>query len=994
MRKCYTINRICRCLLIASLAMSPTITVAGEENHPSTQNENPMIKNSNAPSFSTRSPYAYSTIEISKSARDQREYRELVLPNKMRVLLVSDPKATKSLSALALPIGSLDDPKDQQGLAHYLEHMVLMGSQHYPEPDGFAQFLSRHGGSHNASTASYRTAYYLEVEHDAFADATARLADAIAAPLFDRTYSDRERNAVNSELTMARSRDGMRMGQVDAETLNPAHPTSQFSGGNLETLSDKPQSKLHDALLSFYQSYYSANLMVGVLYSNQSIDEMARLADSSFGRIQNRDATVPTIDVPPATEKEKGVIIHYVPAQPTKQLRIDFRIDNNIAQFRTKSENYIGYLLSEQGENTLADRLQKAGLIESIGTGVDPVIDRNGGIFIIAVTLTEKGLANRDSVVAAIFDYLNMIKEKGIDKRYFDELSHVLALDFQYQSITRNMSYVEDLADTLLRLPVENVLNGDYLADQFDPQAIKARLDEFTPENARIWYISPNEPTDKKAYFVDAAYQVQPISAEQKATWAKLTGEFDLELAPLNPYIPDDFSIKSSQERFNTPNWVVQEKNSRAMLVNSLYFGDEPKGNVVVALRNALTGQDAKHQVMSSLLSYLADLHLAQLSYQSGVGGISFSAADNNGLIFTASGFTQRMPELFGKLFSEYKAFTPTEQELIQAKAWYKQRLDAAEKVKAYELALQPIHSLNSARYTERSERRAQLDKISVEDLLAYREMTLNQATPEIFAIGNFNQQDISALDALTRTTFATQGETWWHGENQLLDKPKKVVFKLKGSSTDSALAAVYLPQGYERISGIARSSLLTQIVHPWFFKQLRTEEQLGYALFAFPTMVGDKAGIGFLLQSSDKTPSYLYERYQAFFTQTAKRLDEMSEADFTQYKRSMINQLKEEPQTLAQEASRYAQDFNRSNYAFDSRDKLIAEVEGLTKADLIDYFNRSVVQLDGVAILAQVVGEQAGEDALANGYIVPQGWQTEEQVSSLQKQFMTEVRP
>ncbi|UNA34630.1 insulinase family protein [Klebsiella pneumoniae subsp. pneumoniae] len=43
-----------------------------------------------------------------------------------------------------------------------------------------------HGGSHNASTAPYRTAFYLEVENDALDGAVDRLADAIAAPLLDK----------------------------------------------------------------------------------------------------------------------------------------------------------------------------------------------------------------------------------------------------------------------------------------------------------------------------------------------------------------------------------------------------------------------------------------------------------------------------------------------------------------------------------------------------------------------------------------------------------------------------------------------------------------------------------------------------------------------------------------------------------------------------------------------------------------------------------------
>ena len=100
-------------------------------------------------------------------------------------MLVSDPQAVKSLSALVVPVGSLEDPEAYQGLAHYLEHMSLMGSKKYPQADSLAEYLKMHGGSHNASTAPYRTAFYLEVENDALPGAVDRLADAIAEPLLD-----------------------------------------------------------------------------------------------------------------------------------------------------------------------------------------------------------------------------------------------------------------------------------------------------------------------------------------------------------------------------------------------------------------------------------------------------------------------------------------------------------------------------------------------------------------------------------------------------------------------------------------------------------------------------------------------------------------------------------------------------------------------------------------------------------------------------------------
>ena len=83
---------------------------------------------------------------IRKSEKDTRQYQAIRLDNGLTVLLVSDAQAPKSLAALTLPIGSLDDPDQQLGLAHFLEHMVLMGSQRYPQPDNVAEFLKKHGG--------------------------------------------------------------------------------------------------------------------------------------------------------------------------------------------------------------------------------------------------------------------------------------------------------------------------------------------------------------------------------------------------------------------------------------------------------------------------------------------------------------------------------------------------------------------------------------------------------------------------------------------------------------------------------------------------------------------------------------------------------------------------------------------------------------------------------------------------------------------------------
>ncbi|MFE8153727.1 pitrilysin [Brenneria goodwinii] len=926
---------------------------------------------------------------IRKSEKDPRQYQAIKLDNGMTVLLVSDPQATKSLASLALPVGSLEDPDSQLGLAHYLEHMVLMGSKRYPQPEALAEFLKKHGGSHNASTASYRTAFYLEVENDALQPAVDRLADAIAEPLLDPVNADRERHAVNAELTMARSRDGHRMAQVGSETLNPAHPSSRFSGGNLETLSDKPGSKLHDELVKFYQRYYSANLMKGVIYSNQPLPSLAKLATETFGRIANHNAVVPPITVPAATEKQRGIMIHYVPAQPRKQLRIEFRVDNNSQAFRSKTDTYISYLIGNRSQNTLSDWLQKEGLIESIGAGSDPVIDRNGGVFAISVSLTDKGLAQRDEVIAAIFNYLQQVRREGIQQRYFDEIARVLDLDFRYPSISRDMDYIEWLVDTMLRVPVEHTLDAMYLADQYDPKAIAERLDYMTPQNARIWLISPNEPHNKVAYFVDAPYEVDSIPDATFAKWRQLGQNISLTLPAINPYIPDDFSLIKADTSITHPQMLLQQPGLRVLYMPSRYFADEPKAQITLLLRNNEARRTARNQVLFALNDYLAGLALDELSYQASIGGISFSTTNNDGLAINANGYTQRLPQLLLALVDGYASFTPTEEQLQQAKSWYMEQLDAAEKAKAFEQAIQPIQLLSQVPYTERAERRELLKTIRLQEIVDYRNALLQKATPEMLVVGNLLPEKVVELAQTLKAHIKSRGENLQRSDEVNISKPQRANLQKAGSSTDSALAAVYIPTGYSETQSMAYSSTLGQIIQPWFYSQLRTEEQLGYAVFAFPISVGRQWGIGFLLQSNSKQPAYLYQRYQDFYQKAEKRLRAMSAEDFAQYKQGIINELSQRPQTLDEEISRLRNDLNRENFAFDTREKIIAEIKPLTVDQLADFFQRAL-QPEGLAVLSQISGSHHGKAE----YAAPQGWHTYPNMSSLQKTLPLQKAP
>ena len=82
-------------------------------------------------------------IEIIKPKTDKLDYSYKVLSNGLKVLLISDSDAHKSAAALAVNIGSLVDKKDEQGLAHFCEHLLMMGSKKYPKEDYLREYLSK-----------------------------------------------------------------------------------------------------------------------------------------------------------------------------------------------------------------------------------------------------------------------------------------------------------------------------------------------------------------------------------------------------------------------------------------------------------------------------------------------------------------------------------------------------------------------------------------------------------------------------------------------------------------------------------------------------------------------------------------------------------------------------------------------------------------------------------------------------------------------------------
>lgn len=926
---------------------------------------------------------------LEKSPHDTRQYQAIRLENGMKVLLVSDSKAPYSMTTVALPVGSLHDPQQQAGLVHYLEHLLFLGSENYPEG------IEVQG--HNAGTGSDRTIFMASAQHPWLAITLERLADALAHPKFDPQLAEKERHSVHQEACRYRTEDSWRIFQINKETLNPRHPFARFSVGNLETLADKPNSSLLQTVQQFHQHYYSANIMVAAIYSNQPLAALAHLAVESYGRIPDHKAVVKPITPPLATIKEQGVAIHYVPAKVYNALQVDFLITpDQQDSLYSKTNIYLDSLITARGEGTLADWLQQQGLSNTLSVSYNPRMAGNAGLFSIHIQPTEAGMAQQDLILAALFRYLHLLKTQGVQRHYFDQMAQQLMMGSYYSASQHNLCYLSKLTDNLLEYPIEQVLMVNTRADRYRPSFIQRRLSKMIPQQARIWLASPQESHDKKAYFLEASYQVKPLSRQQIAEWQRLGKGLTFALPPINPYLPTDFSVMPVPGvRPLTPQPVLQAAGVRAWLLPSYHFKKQPMVDLTLALRNPKAFSTPRDQLLFVLLDRLVDLQTCTLTTQARDAGVVLSSSDNNeGLIIAAHGFRQHLPQLLLQFITAYQHVAFGEIQLAQVKQRLIQQWDSRLKQAPVEQANRRVSELNWIQYGHLDQRRALLTEITLKELLSYRDRLLNQATPDILAIGDLGAAQLRELAKTVQQQLAIRKQKHTDNPVIVIDRPTHALFNQLVTVEGHALTALYIPSGYDRVSSQANAYLLNNLLGTWFFDQLRTQEQLGYVVSVDTRCVGKQTGLQFTVQSNGHTPAQLYQRYQAFYQQAWQQLQKLKEPrEFAAYQRGLLKRLQQKPTTLTCEAAPWVQDFLKERLSFDSQAQLIARVKALTAEEVLQFYQQAVLRPTGLALLSQVQGLSASSKAppTAQGFAAPAGWRVYPAATALQQQLLTQ---
>ena len=160
------------------------------------------------------------------------------------------------------------------------------------------------------------TEYFFKIESGFLEPGLDRFAQFFMPPLLRRYLKDGVLKEVDSEHNKNLQSDVFRLDQLRRSLSNPEYPYNRFWLGNNASLHEHPSSKgldLHQALIEFERTYYSANLMKLVVLGREPLDELEQWVVDKFAAVENKNTEAPNFDGRPLTAGEFQVKSPRVP---------------------------------------------------------------------------------------------------------------------------------------------------------------------------------------------------------------------------------------------------------------------------------------------------------------------------------------------------------------------------------------------------------------------------------------------------------------------------------------------------------------------------------------------------------------------------------------------------------------------------------------------------------------------------------------------------------
>ncbi len=871
---------------------------------------------------------------IITSPNDHRQYRGLTLENDLKAVLIEDKNASRSAVSLTINAGHFDDPVSRPGMAHFLEHMLFLGTEKYPDSGSYHAFVSQHGGHHNAWTGTEHTSFFSCVSHKAFDELLDRFSQFFIAPLFDEDLVDRERNAIESEYSLKLKEDLRRIYEVSKETCNQAHPFSKFSAGNLKTLNGDA-SQLRLELLSFYQELYSANLMTLCLVSSMTLSEQEKLAGQYFSRIKNKNLPKRYPDVPVFDEPQLKKLIKIVPLKKQRHLTVSFALPNIEKYYRNKPLTFISHLLGNENSGSLLSYLKNKSWADHLSSG-GGISGFNFKEFAIHIQLTEPGIEHIDDIVQVTLEYIRLITEQGLESWRYQERANLLKQAFEYQETAKPAELASHISLNLQHYDFDDVQFGDYRMDALVESEAKALLGRLTVNNMRLTLVAADLPTTESSKWYSTDYAVEDFSRDQLARWRTIEPREAIYLPQPNPYILESVKPRLTDYTETTPEVLSEGKGYRFWHLKDQDF-KVPKGHIYFAIDSRHGSNNARQAMLTRLYIEMLTDYLTEHTYSAEVAGLGFHIYPHQaGLTLHISGFTPKQYKLLMVIIEKARErnFTETRFKYIKRQSgrnWsnINKTRPISQLFSALTTTLQ-LHGFEPMIFVK------ELETATLEELHQHVRTFYTATYVEGLIYGDFLREEAKQISDRIRKLLTLVSAPGDETCRELVNISRRgtLVRELEIDHQDSAIL-LYYQSKQTNTRKMALFSLMNQAVSARFFHELRTRQQLGYVAGSNYLPLNRHPGIIFYIQSPTTAPDELLNKIDAFISDYAVSLSSVTEREWNETKLGLINSIMQHDPNLKTRGQRFWSSIGNKDYDFTQREQVAEEIKRITRGDM-----------------------------------------------------------
>lgn len=923
------------------------------------------------------------------SPEDDRQFRVVQLSNGLRVLLVSDAAANTAAASVTVNVGSVHNPQRLQGLAHYLEHMLFLGTAKFPDEDTYSKTLASHGGRSNAYTAHEHTCYYFDVVPDKLNVMLDIFSQFFIAPLFTESASERELNAVNSEHNKNLQSDTWRVWRLRLSRGFADHPQSWFHTGNFASLRDEPLAAgidLRAELIAFHRRFYSAAGMTACVVGRESLDELEQTVATLFAPIATHATPVPTH---PALT---GVsVVEQCRALPTsdwrqfplaadvgewlecdavrdqRSLTISWVLPSDAESYEHGNMHYLSNLIGHEGAGSILAILKSQQLANALSAG--PSITSHAyQLFDVTIELTEVGLAEAERVVAIVCEYVRLLRKHGADERVYNELRDLGLMAFRFASKPDPISFASRMSMALQETRDADVLIASHLQRRFDAAAIDKLLACMTPESVRVTVSAQRDDGETADWTTEAIYgtkfRAAPLSAAQLELFRRDIVSHALHLPHANPFVPNAFDL------LPLPAWDEARRVAAAPLppaplllhhsgrLSVWHLQDsqfkKPKGNVLLRVETPWPNTSPRNSMLMTLLLDVVVDGLNERTYDAQLAELHFQLSRTaQGINVSLGGFTDKLPALFDMVLTALTTVPLTTARFAALKEKVRQTFANIPFRDPYRLASYWRDAFSLSAFFSFEEQLTALAVLELPDLQAYATTVFCGARATLFAHGNISAQ--------TAATLAADAARKCFGDAAVPPLPYHVGLRLGRSvalpvgshirqmqahdddNVNSAIVNVYQIDGILTPRDAAIGDVINAILSDAAFTQLRTQEQLGYIVYFQHTRDESDASFRCVVQSSEN-PVLLNWRIERYVQKQAlAHLRDMADEEFAKYREALAVEREQPEKRLNEVTNRFWNEIDNSRLQFRRKEDSVATIRSVTRADVVAFFTRHV---------------------------------------------------